>query len=31
MLKNIAVISIYSFPYGLAPTNRILAYSKASV
>lgn len=29
--KNIAVISIYSFPYGLAPTNRILAYSKGMV
>jgi glycosyltransferase involved in cell wall biosynthesis len=25
---NIAIISIYSFPFGGAPTNRILAYSK---
>jgi glycosyltransferase involved in cell wall biosynthesis len=28
---NIAVISIYSFPFGLAPTNRILAYTKGMV
>jgi glycosyltransferase involved in cell wall biosynthesis len=28
---NIAIISIYSFPFGLAPTNRILAYSKGMI
>ncbi|MFW5803823.1 MAG: glycosyltransferase [bacterium] len=29
--QNIIVVSIYSFPLGLAPTNRILAYSKGLV
>jgi len=28
---KIAIISIYSFPKGLAPTNRILAYSKGLI
>ena len=30
-LKRYAIIAIYSFPIGLAPTNRILAYSKGMV
>jgi len=28
---NFAIISIYSFPYGLAPTSRTLAYSKGLI
>jgi hypothetical protein len=30
-IKRYAIITIYSFPIGLAPTNRILAYSKGMV
>lgn len=31
MIMNIAVISIYQTPYGMAATNRILAYSKGLI